>query len=153
MILDDIARWRRYGAVHPRFAEAFAFLARADLRALPDGRHLVDGDRLYVAIAGEDGRGRDGARLEAHRRYIDIQCTLEGVEEIGWCALPRCAAPFGPHDPERDIRFFADRPEVWCPLPPGRFAVFFPEDAHAPLAGHGRVRKAVAKIAVDAAFS
>lgn len=150
MILDEFEQHRRYLGLHPRFAEAFAFLTRADLRALPDGRHAVDGERLYVAIAGEDGRGRDGARLEAHRRYIDIQCVLDGSEAIGWRPLARCASPVGPHDPGRDIRFFADQPEAWFPLPPGRFAIFFPEDAHAPLAGEGRVRKAVAKIAVFA---
>jgi beta-galactosidase beta subunit len=34
-------------------------------------------------------------------------------------------------------------------VPTGHFTIFFPQDAHAPLAAEGALRKAVAKIAVD----
>jgi len=33
------------------------------------------------------GRAREAAKLECHRRYIDIQLVLEGVDEMGWKAL------------------------------------------------------------------
>jgi biofilm protein TabA len=33
--------------------------------------------------------------------------------------------------------------------PPGTFAIFFPEDAHAPMAGEGLIHKVVVKVAVD----
>ncbi len=45
--------------------------------------------------------------------------------------------------------FFADRPETWFAVKPGSFAIFYPQDAHAPLAGTGETRKAVMKVAVD----
>jgi beta-galactosidase beta subunit len=32
-------------------------------------------------------------------------------------------------------------------VPPAHFAIFFPEDAHAPLAGRGMLKKAIVKIA------
>ena len=153
MILDALHRSGRYTAVHPAFARAFAFLAGADWAALaPDSssvRHVIDGDRMYVSIDGKDGRGRDGARLEAHRRYIDIQVTIGGAEEIGWRALADCRQPAGPFDDARDIVFFEDRPDTWLSVPPGSFAIFFPEDAHAPLAGRGLLKKAIVKIAID----
>jgi beta-galactosidase beta subunit len=34
-------------------------------------------------------------------------------------------------------------------LQPGSFAIFFPEDAHAPLSSTGRVHKIVVKVAVS----
>jgi beta-galactosidase beta subunit len=34
-------------------------------------------------------------------------------------------------------------------VPAGHFAIFFPEDAHAPLAGEGHLVKAVVKVAVE----
>ena len=43
---------------------------------------------------------------------------------------------------------FGDKPDLWFSLPPGSFAIFFPSDAHAPLAGAGKTMKAVVKIAV-----
>ena len=154
MILDALARGHRYAPLHPSFARAFAFLTGAHWAELVSGaanveRHDIDGDRLYVSINCTDGRGRDGARLEAHRRYIDIQLTIEGHEEIGWKSLGDCAQPAAAFDATKDIVFFSDRPESWVSLRAGHFAIFFPGDAHAPLGGHGPVKKAIMKIAVE----
>jgi biofilm protein TabA len=152
MILDTLAQSGRYASLHPAFAQAFEFLAHADWAALTQGsistRHALDGDRMYVAIDQKDGRGRDGARLEAHRRYIDIQVTIDGPEEIGWRPLAECRQPAGTFNDANDIGFFDDRPDTWVSVPPGSFAIFFPDDAHAPLAGRGPLRKAIVKIAV-----
>lgn len=154
MVLDTLPRCDRYTTLHPAFARAFEFLTGADWTELVScaasaARHDIDGDRLYVSIARTDGRGRDGARLEAHRRYIDIQLTIEGHEEIGWKPLEDCTQPAGTFDATKDIAFFTDRPESWLSLPAGHFAIFFPDDAHAPLGGQGTVQKAIMKIAIE----
>ena len=149
MILDTLANAARYAGMHPGFARAFEFLTTTDLAALAPGRHAIDGDRIYVSIDHTDGRGEDGARLEAHRRYIDIQYTIDGDELIGWMPLARCGAPDGGFDDKKDVGFFADRPSTWVAVPPGSFTIFFPHDAHAPLGGHGRLQKAIVKIAVE----
>src|SRR5207237_9929528 len=114
---------------------------------LEPGRHEIDRDRIYVSIDHNEGRGREGARLEAHRRYLDIQFTIDGGEEIGWMPLHQCRHPAGPFDLSKDIQFFSDLPRTWVAVPPGHFAIFFPEDAHAPLAGRGILKKAIVKIA------
>jgi biofilm protein TabA len=154
MVLDTLARCHRYTSLHPAFARAFEFFTGADWtelvsRAAIDQRHDIDGDRLYVSIARMDGRGHEGARLEAHRRYIDIQLTIEGHEEIGWKALGDCTQPAGTFDATKDIAFFSDGPESWLSLPAGHFAIFFPDEAHAPLGGRGTVQKAIMKIAIE----
>ena len=149
MILDTLANAARYAGLHAGFDRAFQFLSTTNLGALAAGRHDLDGDRIYVLVNHMDGRGEDGARLEAHRRYIDIQYTFEGDESIGWMPLAGCASPDGAFDEGKDVGFFADRPTTWVSVPPGSFAIFFPDDAHAPLAGHGLLKKAVVKIAVD----
>lgn len=149
MIIDAGGCYPRYTPLHPLFERAFRFLAGSDLRALAPGRHPLDGDRLYVSIDHTQGRGRAGARLEAHQRYIDIQYTIEGHEEIGWMPLAECGAPRDAFDETRDIGFFDRRPGTWLSVPEGMFVVFFPEDAHAPLAGRGAVKKAVVKVAVQ----
>ena len=148
MVLDTVAFSSRYIPLHPLFERAFRFLADTDLRALSPGRHPVDGDRLYLSIDHVQGRGRDAARLEAHRRYIDIQYTIEGDEEIGWMPLADAGSPAGPFDETRDIGFFDRRPTTWLAVPEGTFVVFFPDDAHAPLAGRGALKKAIMKVAV-----
>jgi biofilm protein TabA len=148
MIIDAGAFSHRYTSLHPLFERAFRFLADSDLRAFAPGRHPLEGDRMYVSIDHVEGRGRDGARLEAHRRYIDIQYTIEGAEEIGWMPLAACGPPAGAFDDTRDVGFFEGRPTTWLAVPEGTFVIFFPEDAHAPLAGTGPLKKAIVKIAV-----
>jgi biofilm protein TabA len=149
VILDRLDRARRYYSVHRHFPRAFEFLRDTDLRLLPAGRRELDGDRLILSIDHAEGRGRQGARLEAHRRYIDIQVAIEGHEEIGWRPLDACGAP-SPFDENEDIGFFDDPPESWFALSPGQFVVFFPDDAHAPLAFQGAVKKAILKVLVSA---
>ena len=102
-----------------------------------------------MSLDRAQGHGRERSRLEAHRRYIDIQLTIEGHEEIGWKPLADCARPDGQFDEARDVGFFSDRPESWLSLPAGHFAIFFPDDAHAPLGGSGMLVKAIMKIAVE----
>ncbi len=150
MILDALTEWRRYATVHPDLPRAFEFLQRAGLASLAAGRHAIDGDRVYVLIDDRAGRGREGAQLEAHHKYIDVQLTIEGGEEIGWRPLAGCRRRAGEFDEGRDIGFFDDRPETWLAVPPGHFAIFFPTDAHAPLGGRGALKKAIVKIAVRA---
>lgn len=148
MVLDTLANGNRYVALHPAFVRAFRFLRDTDLDALRTGRNEIDGDAMFVIVDRKDGRGRDGARLEAHRRYIDIQYTIHGDEEIGWSPLSACAGPAGAFDRAKDIVFFDDVPSSWLSVPRGSFAIFFPDDAHAPLAGRGALTKAIVKVAV-----
>ena len=148
MIIDAGAFSHDYKLLHPLFERAFRFLADADLRSFAPGRHPVDGDRMYLSIDHVQGRGRDGARLEAHRRYIDIQYTIEGNEEIGWMPLAACGPLSGEFDEAKDVGFFDRRPGTWLAVPEGTFVVFFPRDAHAPLAGRGALKKAIMKVAV-----
>ena len=71
------------------------------------------------------------------------------AEEFGWRPAAACSQTTEKYDAAKDIVFFGDKPEIWFAVPPGHFAVFFPSDAHAPLAGKGAIRKAVVKVAVE----
>ncbi|HYT67983.1 MAG TPA: YhcH/YjgK/YiaL family protein [Vicinamibacterales bacterium] len=148
MILDVGAHCHRYKCLHLLFERGFLFLANTDLRALTPGRHEVDGDRMYLSIDHTHGRGRDAARLESHRRYIDVQYTMEGDEEIGWLPLAECGPPAADYNEAKDVAFYTAHPTSWLAVPAGSFVVFFPDDAHAPLAGRGAIKKAILKIAV-----
>jgi len=148
MILDLLENAERYWGTHPACAAAFAFLRRPDLATLPDGRIDLDGAKLYALVQRPEGRGHAAARLEAHRKYADIQYVIFGQEEYGWRARADAPEATEPYDDERDIEFFPGAPAVWLPAPPGSFAVFFPEDLHAPLAGCGPLHKVVLKVRV-----
>jgi len=124
------------------------FLARPDLQDLPLGRQEIGGPELYALVMRNPGRTRPEALLEVHRRYIDIQLVLAGCDEMGWRALADCHQPDGPYNAEKDYLLFRDRAESWVAVPPGHLAIFFPDDAHAPLVGSGEIHKVVVKVAV-----
>ena len=151
MILDALANAERTFALNPGFRKAFAYLQRTDLAALKPGRHEIDGDQLFLMLNQGSGRGRDGVKFEAHKKYIDIQYTLTGPDEIGWSPLASCQTIDTPYDDAKDFWLFADKPTLWFPVPPGTFAIFFPEDVHAPMAAPvgTPLVKAVFKVAVD----
>lgn len=148
MIFDDLKNAARYHALHPGFRHGFEFLSQSGLAQLDGGRHELDGDRLFALVNRDPGRGHEGARLEAHRKYIDIQFLVDGCEEIGWRPTPECRQITEAYDDARDLMFFGDAPQSWINLPVGKFMVFFPEDAHAPLASRGDNLKVVVKVAV-----
>lgn len=149
MIVDDLRQASCYAALHPGLRAGFDLLAAGHWRGQSAGRYPVDGERLSLIISDERGRGRAAARLETHRRYLDIQLVLAGQEEIGWRPAADCSAVDEPYCAERDVAFFADPPTLWLALSAGQFAVFFPADAHAPLAAAGPLRKAIVKVACE----
>lgn len=149
MIFASLSESGRYLALHPLFARVFKFIGAADFAALAPGRHSIVGDDLFAIVEQATGRRREAAQLECHRRYIDIQLVLSGVDEMGWKALADCHSPLNDYSAEKDIRFFADAPATWVATPPGHFCIFFPEDAHAPLVSDGEIRKVIFKIAVN----
>jgi biofilm protein TabA len=149
MILDDLASAARYESLHRLFRLGFEFFSQSNLAELYNGRYELDGERMVASIDRGVGRGRASTRLEAHRKYIDIQFLVDGTEEIGWRSLDECQKIGEPYDATRDVIFFADAPQTWMELPRGKFVIFFPEDAHATRAATGPYHKAVVKVAVE----
>jgi YhcH/YjgK/YiaL family protein len=148
VIFDTLASADRYAPLHPLFPRAFEYLRGTDLKALPPGRYPIEGEGLFAIVETVAGRSRSEAKLECHRKYIDIQLVLEGVDEMGWKPVCNCQAPLADYNPEKDIQFFHDTPASWITTPPGAFCLFFPQDAHAPLVSDGEIRKVILKIAV-----
>jgi biofilm protein TabA len=153
MILSTLSNADRYAALHPLFPRAFEYIRNTDLLALAPGRYPIVGDELFAIVEHLPGRTRAEAKLEAHRRYIDIQLVLEGLDEMGWKPLSDCREPVDDYNAERDIQFFRDAPASWIATPPGAFCIFYPEDAHAPLVSAGSIRKVIFKIALQTARS
>lgn len=150
MIFSTLSLSASYVPLHPLFPRAFDYIRDTDLHALTPGVHQIIDKQLFVIVEEANGRTRAEAKLEAHRKYIDIQLVLEGTDEMGWKALVDCHQPIDEHNAERDIRFFADEAATWISTPANHFCIFFPEDAHAPLIGNGPIRKVIFKVAVDA---
>jgi YhcH/YjgK/YiaL family protein len=148
MILDKLTNAQLYESLHPRFTCAFAFLAKPELPQLPVGRYEIDGERIYAMVQRGPGRSREGAFLEAHERYIDIQLVLAGTDDMGWCPRSLCREITKAYDDTADVAFYGDAPSAWISVGAGSFVIFFPGDAHLPSISAKEIHKVVVKIAV-----
>ena len=113
MIIDQLEQAENYFHMHPSFKKAFTFLNSENLSELPVGRQDIDGDRLFYTISKGPGRSREEAKLEAHRRYIDIQYVISGNEKMGWSPLSLCDDRATEYDTEKDIEFYNNEPQTW----------------------------------------
>ncbi|MFA6653194.1 MAG: YhcH/YjgK/YiaL family protein [Candidatus Delongbacteria bacterium] len=128
MIFDKLSNLPKYTSLHPRFEKAFEFLKTADLNTLLSGRHLIDGEDIYVSVA--EYFTKDEGFLEGHKEHIDIQLITKGSEKIGF-ALLTDQVEKEPYNEARDISFYHGNCD-YLTLVPGTFAIFFPEDLHKP---------------------
>lgn len=148
MIHDSLKNTEKIEKLHPLFHKAFAYIRSADFSAIEDGRYELEGDKLFVSIVTINGKEAADAVLETHNKYIDIQLPLSAAESIGWKAGSELKDKTAPYDAEKDLTFFHDKPTSYTKIQPGEFAVYFPEDGHAPGIGQGSIRKMIVKVQV-----
>ena len=148
MITDTLGLGQRYAGLHSRFAAAFEFLQKLPADQ-PLGRHEIDGDNCFALTQSYTTKPAAQGKFESHERYIDIQFIQAGQETLLWA--PRGTLKITePYNAEKDVAFYA-MPARTTPvnLIAGEFAIFFPEDGHAPgieFGGAMTVRKIVIKI-------
>lgn len=148
MIHDSLRNCQKYVDLHPLFQQAFDFLTHNDLEALPLGKvSIVDTD-LVVNIAEITGKTEQEARMETHRRFIDIQVPIGSCERMGWKTASQLTNLTQAYDETKDVAFYADKATSFLDVQPYEFAIFFPEDGHQPGIGSGTFRKIIVKIKV-----
>ena len=158
MIVDNLDQAATYAVVYgPAWRLAFEFLQTLNPQT-PDGEYPLRGEEVSARVMTYPTRPLDQAVLEAHRRYIDIQMVLSGAEIMRVFPVAGLVVR-DPYDAARDVSFY--QAPVECPvrlaMGPGRFAVFFPQDAHMPCLMAGAavqtVKKVVIKLAVASGHS
>ncbi|MDR1881307.1 MAG: YhcH/YjgK/YiaL family protein [Prevotella sp.] len=146
MILDSLKNAEMYYSLHPLFKKAFEYLKSVDFTRAETGRTDLEGDDLFVMVSDSDMKAEADAKMEVHNKYIDIQLPVSKPEIYGWKARAELKEERGAFNEEKDIRFFFDKGTTLITAVPGNFAVFFPEDGHAPCIGEGKTRKVVVKV-------
>lgn len=148
MIIDTISNAAKYFPVHPLFEKAFAYINQTDLVQTEPGKYEIDGDKLFAIFSQKKGvtAAESKEKFECHYTYIDIQVCIKGHETFGWKPREKCANPKDFYDPDKDVMFFPDEPDMYFSLTGGQFVIFFPEDVHAPMIGDEEIRKVVIKV-------
>jgi len=149
MIIDTLNNASKYTSLHPLFAKAFDFINQNDIATLENGVIQIE-DGLKVIVSTANGKTAEAslAKFECHDKNIDIQVCVKGLETYGWKPREKCVTPNGEYNPEKDVRFFSDAPDTFFQLTDGQFAIFYPEDVHAPMIGEGEIKKVVIKVKI-----
>lgn len=147
MILSSLQESERIEALHPLFKKLFDYVKTHDLTTVPAGRVTIDGDSLFINVADATLVGKEAQKLEVHRKYIDVHFPLSGAEQVGWTDLHALQTDSeAPFDEANDFALYAEQAATYFTAQPGDFYVMYPEDAHAPIIGEGKLRKAIAKV-------
>jgi YhcH/YjgK/YiaL family protein len=151
MVFDSIKNYKLYTNLSPRMAKALEFAAKTDFTKMADGKYELDGTNLYYMVQ----RYKTGApleKIEAHRKYIDIQYIVSGSEKIGIDSIEGLKT-VDPYSEEKDVEFFeVDKRLTYLNVPKGYFTIFWPGDGHMPGRQVGKpedVTKIVFKVKVD----
>ena len=129
------------------YRRALEYIATTDLTELDPGKHVLDGENIFVNIVDSKLKPAEEARLEAHDTYIDIQVPLSCAESFGVKPRALCTQD-GEFNEKNDIVFFTDKDWQTITVDKGQPITFDPDTAHAPLIGDGITHKAIFKVKV-----
>ena len=150
MIVDHLHNAGKYKGLNPLFAKAFDYIASVDLSLLEVGKFEIDGTHLVGIVSDKNGvtAAESIAKFECHNAHIDIQVCIAGNETLGWKPRSTCIDQRGEYNPDKDVLFYNDSPDMFFGLRDNQFAIFYPEDVHAPMIGEGSIKKLVIKVKI-----
>ena len=146
MIIDKLENIGMYASVNPLFAQAIEFLKSTDLNAHELGKVVLKEGELFVNFAAARPKTKDDAKIETHNNFIDIQIPLTGTELMGY--MPKTDLAEAEYNAEKDVTFYPGYATDYLTVKPGMFAIFFPEDAHAPGVTEVELKKVIVKVRV-----
>lgn len=145
MVIDTIENLEKYVSLNPLFKDVVEFIKSNRLDDLEVGKHAIKGTDLFVNIQMAKGKSKDIALLETHKKMIDIQIPLSAPETYGY--TPLCDLPEAEYNEEKDITKYVGEANTYVTCKPGEFAIFFPQDGHAPcISGEAEIKKAIFKV-------
>lgn len=130
MIIDKLTNADLYYKINQRISSALEYLKTTNFDNIETGRHDIDGDIVYALVNDYTTKHKEEAKLESHRKYIDVQYVASGCELLGY-ALFNDQKPLKEYDDEKDFMLF-DEEISFINFNKGMFAVIFPEDLHMP---------------------
>ena len=150
MIIDKIENADLYKNLGERIKRSIDYIRGTDLKKLQPGKYEVDADNIFALISEYQTKTEAEGKLEAHKKYIDVQYVIAGEELMGYAPLGN-QQTLEAYKEENDIIFYKGE-KVFIKVTEGMFAIFFPEDVHMPgisVNQKSLVKKLVIKVKID----
>jgi len=149
MIIDKLKNINLYFCLSDRISKAINFLQQADFSNFQQKIVEIDGENIFAIFSEYQTKDIQNCKLEAHKKYIDIQYIVSGSELIGYAPLNDQTIT-EEYDEEKDVIFFEGETSL-MKLEAGMFTVFFPDDLHKPCIQATETSKTVQKVVVKIA--
>ena len=131
MIYDSITNIETYAGISDDIRTGLEFLR--DVKSdMSNGVYQLS-PRVKAIVSEYETKPQNENGYEAHRQYIDIQCTLQGLERVA-CLPIEMLKETTPYSKETDAALYISpsiQPQEMT-IGNGYFAIFFPQDGHMP---------------------
>ena len=148
MVLDSLEKFGMYTSLNPNFVKVLEFLQNSDFQELPVGRNEIFGDLVYANVVEAKPKAKSETPIEIHRRYIYVHVPVSGDEHMGYTPLNEL--PYAEFIEADDAALYpvAMQARDYFNVKRGEFAIFFPQDGHAPAITDVPLKKIIIKVAV-----
>lgn len=151
MVIDHISRAAIYYQLHPGIEMALRYIQTTDFSKLDNGKYEIAGEQVFAIVQSYDTKEPSTEKLEAHKKYIDVQYVVSGQEKMGH-ALFKAQVPSREYQSDDDFMLFDEAPDFFSLVTEGMFTIFYPSDLHMPCILHEQsalVKKVVIKVSAD----
>ena len=149
MIYDNLSNIELYKGLSPDIYKGLKFLREADSN-IANGVYQIT-PRVKAIVSEYQTKQVNEYGYEAHRRFIDIQYVLKGIEKV--CCLPiEKMKMTEAYSEENDVAFYtAECQPLEMIIGDGYFTIFYPQDGHMPclcVKKNQMVKKVVIKVEI-----
>jgi len=130
MIIDKLSNSNLYSGLGESINKTFAYLKQTDFSKMELGKCEIDGDKIFALVNEYNTKDESEGKLEAHKKYIDVQFVTKGSELMGYAPLENQIV-IDEYSEQNDITFYSGE-KSFTQVDEGMFAIFFPTDVHLP---------------------
>ena len=130
MIYDKLTNLGLYKGMNKNLDTAIDFILSHDLKELPMGKTVVDGDNVYINVIDAKAQPVEERAYEIHKNYMDIQIDLVGVERIDTGDCTKMTS--GEYNEAKDLAKVTAEDLAECIIGPENFIVCMANEPHKP---------------------
>ncbi len=137
-------------AYSDELSKIYKWIAENDLNKIRLGKHIIDGENLYVNILQYETKDETDCIWEAHRQYLDLHYIISGQELIEISDIRNMF--IGEYEEDKDYVHINGDYDTQILCKSGSLLLLTPEDAHktaVKVAESDLVKKAVFKIIIQ----
>ena len=148
MIVDRMERFGQYSRNVPEIYEVMRFVEKVKKENIPVGKYPLENG--FVLVQEGTTRPYEEADFEVHRKYIDIQVLVSGMEYVEYADITDLNTKVA-FDEEKDLELMEGIGSK-IQIKPDTFYILYPADGHKPCCHENaptKYKKVLAKIRID----